>query len=149
MLPLLLLLHIHFPNNLYMFQIKGRFLYGSNIIIFVGFCIGYSISSNPLFLHNFPISSSYYNLFHLLHVLPYLLLLLSWPLVREVCPNYEVLMFQPCTGTSLDLYSVANRYVAILLIPTPPFLSAARCPPEGETRSCPFSLSLSNRLLPT
>ena len=49
------------------------------------------------------------------------LLLFSWPPVREVCPNYEVVMLQPRTGTPADLGSVADCYVAILLIPAPPF----------------------------
>ena len=50
-----------------------------------------------------------------------LLLLFSWPLFREVCPNYEVEMFQPRTGTPPDLGSVANFYVAILIITDLPF----------------------------
>ena len=48
-----------------------------------------------------------------------LMLLFSWPPVHEVCPNYEVVMFQPQTGTPLDLGSVANFYVAMLLSPVP------------------------------
>ena len=44
-----------------------------------------------------------------------------WPPVLEVCPNYEVVVYQPWTGTPLDLGSVANCYVAIILIPDPPF----------------------------
>ena len=46
-------------------------------------------------------------------------LLFSWPLVHEVCTDYEVVIFQPQTWTSMDLGSVANCYVAILLSPDP------------------------------
>ena len=51
------------------------------------------------------------------------MLFFYWPPVREVCPNYEVVMFQPRTGTPPDLGSVANCYVAIILIPAPPFFA--------------------------
>ena len=79
-----------------------------------------------------------------------LLLLFAWPPVHEVCPNYEVAMFQPWTGTSLDLVSIDNCYVAMILRTTPLFLSAARCPPGGgATLSCPFYLSIANHLFPT
>ena len=74
-----------------------------------------------------------------------LLLLLSWKTVREVYKNHEVVMFQPWTGNSPDLGNVAYWYVAILLITTPPFLSTAQCPPEGETHSWPLSLSITTR----
>ena len=50
-----------------------------------------------------------------------MLLLISCPPVREVFPNYEVVMFQPRTGTPTDLGSITNFYRAILLIPVPPF----------------------------
>ena len=43
------------------------------------------------------------------------LLLFSWPQFREVCLNYEVVMFQPRTGTPPYLGSVTNCYIAILL----------------------------------
>ena len=46
-----------------------------------------------------------------------LLLLLTWPPVREVCPNHEVVIFQPWTGTSPDLGSTAYCYVVILYDP--------------------------------
>ena len=36
-----------------------------------------------------------------------LLLFLNYPPVREVCPNHEVFMLQPRTGTYADLGSVA------------------------------------------
>ena len=36
------------------------------------------------------------------------LLLFPWILVRKVCLNYEAVMFQPWTGTNLDLGSIAN-----------------------------------------
>ena len=51
----------------------------------------------------------------------WMLLLFHWPPVCEVCPNDEVVMFQPWIGTPLDQGSVANCYVAIILIPVPPF----------------------------
>ena len=60
-----------------------------------------------------------------------LLLLLYSPSVREVCTNYKVVMFQPRTGNLPDLGSVAICYVAILLIPAPPFQPANQCPPGG------------------
>ena len=50
-----------------------------------------------------------------------LLLLFSWPSFREVYPNCDVVMFQPWKGTPPGLGSIANCYVAILLIPAPPF----------------------------
>ena len=78
-----------------------------------------------------------------------LLLLLSWPPVRALCLNYKVVMFQPQKGISPDLDSDTNCYVTMLLSPIPPFLSTARCPPGGETRSRPFSLSIANRHVPT
>ena len=46
------------------------------------------------------------------------LLLFSWPPVREVCPNYEMVILQPWTGNPPDLGSVANYNVYILLITT-------------------------------
>ena len=60
-----------------------------------------------------------------------LLMLLYWPLVCEVCPNYELVMFQPWTGISLDLGSVDNCYVAVNLIPSPTFLPTTQCPTRG------------------
>ena len=50
-----------------------------------------------------------------------LFLLFSWPPIREVCPNYEVVMFQPRIGTPPDLVSVANCYVVILIKPDTTF----------------------------
>ena len=44
-------------------------------------------------------------------------LLFSWTLVREVFPKCEVVIFQPRKGTAQDLGSIANFYVAIILIP--------------------------------
>ena len=58
-------------------------------------------------------------------------LLFSWPRVREVCTNYEVVMLQPQTGTPPDLGFVANCDVDIPLIPTPPFMPATQCTLEG------------------
>ena len=46
-----------------------------------------------------------------------LLLLFSWPPVREVCPKYEVVIFQPWTGNPPALGSFDNCYVYILLNP--------------------------------
>ena len=60
-----------------------------------------------------------------------LLLFFSWPLVHEVCPNYEVVVFQPRTGTPLDLGSVSNCYVYILPNLILPSLPAARFLPGG------------------
>ena len=57
----------------------------------------------------------------LLEKLVGLLLLLNWPSVHEVCPNHNVVMLQPRTGTSMDVGSVSNCYVAILLSPALPF----------------------------
>ena len=48
-----------------------------------------------------------------------LLLLFSWPLVCQVFPNHEVAMFQPWTGNPPYRGSVANFYLAILIIPAP------------------------------
>ena len=73
-----------------------------------------------------------------------LLLLFSCPPVREVCPNYEVVMFQPQTGTPPDLCSVDNCYIAILLNTPIPSLPAARFPPRGDTHARPVPLSLSH-----
>ena len=74
------------------------------------------------------------------------MLLFPWPPFRKVCPNYYVVMFQPRTWTSPYLGSISNCYVDMLLIPTP---STSRCPPVGATHSCPFSLSVSDCLVPT
>ena len=50
-----------------------------------------------------------------------LLLFFPCPPVREVCPNYEVVMFQSRIGTPLDLGSLDNFYVDILVITDPNF----------------------------
>ena len=81
-------------------------------------------------------------------VLQDLLLLLSWPPVCEMCPNYEVMMFQPQTGTPPDLGSVDNCYIAILRIPTSLFPPATRCLTGGDTRSWTIPLSLVDWRLP-
>ena len=78
-----------------------------------------------------------------------MLLLFTCPLVRGVCPNYEVVMFQPHTGTHPYLGSVANCYRAMLLSPDPLFTPAIQCPPGGDFRSFPFPLFLYERLAPT
>ena len=72
-----------------------------------------------------------------------------WPPVREVCPSYYVVMFQPWTGTSPDLVSITNCYVDMIISRTPPFPSTARCPPGGSTHSCHFSISLKDHVVPT
>ena len=42
-----------------------------------------------------------------------------WPPVRTVCPNHDVVVFQPRTGTAPDLVSVAN-YTFYYNRPAPP-----------------------------
>ena len=49
------------------------------------------------------------------------LLLFYWLPVRVVCQNYEVMMFQPWTGTLPELCSIDTCYVAVLFKPTPTF----------------------------
>ena len=54
-----------------------------------------------------------------------LLLLFAWPIVRGVCLNHEVAMFQPRTVTPLYLGSIINCYVSYStllkpLCPSPP-----------------------------
>ena len=56
-----------------------------------------------------------------IYVLQMKRLLSSWPLFCEVCHNYEVVMFQPWTGTPSDLGSVSSCYIDIFLVPDPPF----------------------------
>ena len=46
-------------------------------------------------------------------------LLFSWPTAREVWLNYEVVMFQPWSGTAQNLGSVTN--IMSYLQPAPPF----------------------------
>ena len=70
-----------------------------------------------------------------------LLLLFSWPPVREMCTNYKVLMFRHRTGNPLDLVSVNSCYIAFLIIPGPPFPPATRCPPKGGVTAQAPSLS--------
>ena len=77
-------------------------------------------------------------------------LLFSWPPVREVCTNDEVVMFQPGTGKPPELGSIDNCYIAILLILDLPFYD--RHPMSawgGATHSCPFPLTLSDRHVST
>ena len=52
-----------------------------------------------------------------------------WPTFREVCPNYEVVVFQPRTLTTPDLSSVAYCYVAHLLNPPHTLLLQSDVPP--------------------
>ena len=78
-----------------------------------------------------------------------LLLFFSWPPVYEMCPNYEVVMFQPQTGTPTDLGSISIFYINILFSPAPPFTPDTQCPPGGATSSLPFPLYLVDLLAPT
>ena len=74
------------------------------------------------------------------------MLLFFTPLVREVCPNCEVVMFQPRTGTSPDLGSVAYFYVLYFLVP--PFFSfTTQYPHKGETHSWPSVHTIYGRLV--
>ena len=67
-----------------------------------------------------------------------------WPPVCEVCPNYEVVEFQPRTFTTPYLGSVAYFYVAYLLKPPhllllpsnvlPPQMSSSALVPHGIIR---------------
>ena len=52
-----------------------------------------------------------------------------WPPIREVCPNYELVEFQPRTFTTPYLGSVAYCYVAYLLYPPYPLLPPSHVPP--------------------
>ena len=60
-----------------------------------------------------------------LHDVLLLFLLFSWPPVRGLCLNHEVVMFQPSTVTPLYLGSVVNCYVSYSTLinplrPSPP-----------------------------
>ena len=78
----------------------------------------------------------------------YILLLLSWPTIREVCPNYKVMMFQPQIGTSPDLWSVSNCYVSMLLSPDCHFWPLPNVRPEGKPAPAPSLSPLSTVLSP-
>ena len=70
-----------------------------------------------------------------------MLLLFDWPPVRGVCPNHEVVMFQPRTATPPYLGSVVKCYVSIstllnLLRPSPPLSSLIRPPPDFRLGGC-------------
>ena len=54
-----------------------------------------------------------------------------WPPVREVCPNYEVAMFQPSKLTTPDLGFVAYFFTAYLLNPTQPLFLLFNVYPGG------------------
>ena len=60
-----------------------------------------------------------------------------WPSVREVCPNYEVVVFQPLTLTTPDLASVAYCYIAYLLNPPHPLFLPSDVHPGEAAHSCP------------
>ena len=75
-----------------------------------------------------------------------MLLLFSWTPVHDVCPNYEVLMFQPWIRTRSDLGCFDNCCVAIIINPILPSPPVTRFPPGGgyllmPHPSLPFSLS--------
>ena len=57
-----------------------------------------------------------------------------WPPVCEVCPNYEVVEFQPRTLTTPDLGSVAYCYV-LLLDPSYPLLLPSKVLPPLPSSS--------------
>ena len=86
-----------------------------------------------------------------------MLLLLIWPSAHDLCPNNEVMMFQPWTGTSTDVGSVA--IVNLLLVsPTPPVSTVLWIffPPPGTQsyrppicyRSTPLHFCILHPLLP-
>ena len=77
------------------------------------------------------------------------LLLFPCPPIHEVCPNYEVVMYQPQTGTPLYLGSVANCYIDMILSTPMPFPPATRCTPGGDTHPLPLSIYLADHLVPT
>ena len=60
-----------------------------------------------------------------------------WPPVREVCPNYEVVTFQPQILTNLDLGSVADCYTAYLLNPPHHLFLPFNVRPGEAYKSCP------------
>ena len=69
--------------------------------------------------------------------------------VPEVCPNNEMVMFQPRTGTSPNLGPVAHCYVYFLV---PPFLFISPphvCPRCKPTPASPLSLLLLAQYIPT
>ena len=73
-----------------------------------------------------------------------MLLFFYWPLVRGVCPNDEVLIFNPRTGTPLDLGSVT--IILNLLVPS---LPVDRFPPRGATHACYVTLYLFHNCVST
>ena len=79
-----------------------------------------------------------------------LLLLFLWLPFREVCPNNEVLMFQPWKVTSLDLVNFS--YYCALYFLVPPFLFLLPpnvCPRCKPTPASPLSLLLLAQYIPT
>ena len=69
------------------------------------------------------------------------LFLFSWTPFREVCANYEVVMFQTWAGTPLDLGSVTNCCVAVLINPYPPLSALHQMSTRGGLTSCAHSIS--------
>ena len=49
-----------------------------------------------------------YRMFYLFILLMFFIIFWYWPPVREVCPNYEVVDFQPCTLTTTDAINQRN-----------------------------------------
>ena len=70
-----------------------------------------------------------------------MLLVLNRPPVCEVCPNNEVVMFKPRTGTSPDLGSITITNL-LLVYPAPPVSTVLWIflPPLGLTTTIPPSI---------
>ena len=60
-----------------------------------------------------------------------------WPPVREVCQNYEVVIFQTRKFTTLDLVSVAYFFIAYSLNPPHPLFLPSDICPGGASHCCP------------
>ena len=69
-----------------------------------------------------------------------------WPLVREIFPNYEVVVFQPWALTTTDLGSVYYCYIANIEPPLP-LLPPPDVLPGGAALSCPDTPSTDIRLV--
>ena len=119
-----------------MMVINGYILKYSGVVVFILHEVFHHKSKHNKMINmiNIPLKMHTYKNYFIL------LLLFSWPPVREVCPNYEVVMFQTQKGTPPDLGSVTNCYIDMLLIPATPFPPATQCPTGGATLSCPLPL---------
>ena len=60
-----------------------------------------------------------------------------WLSVFDICLNYEVVMFQPCTFTTPYLDSVAYCYMDYLLNPPHPIFLPPNVRPGEAALSCP------------